>query len=455
MVSVRGMKLSNFPELVKELDFDIHKELDTSLIPAGSNKKLSWICNICKTSYERCPNQRTRSNSACPNNQCMLKKRSDTNAKKFGWQVHYDKPKEDVVENRTNSIPEPSIQDEEVWKDLPTDMKLSKYQVSSLGRLKNKSKDYIFNPNPGKDGYIGSTFVTNDNSKQRYLFHVLLAKTFIENPENKPTVNHINTNKSDNRVINLEWATHSEQNKAINNLPYKSRGKSINQYDLNNNFIKKWDKAIDAETELKINRKNILKVLKGERKQSVGFIWKYCEIEEVLDGEVWRQIPLGEDFIDVFASTLGRIKINDIISYGTLRKSGYFQTKIKNKVKNKSKSFQVHRLICMTFLDNPENKPFVNHKDLNRSNNRLENLEWITHKDNVNHQLDLNNRQKSNVRSKRVLQIDSIGNVIAEFDSVSQAAKKTKLNNSGINWCCSGFRNTKTCGGFTWKYKSD
>jgi hypothetical protein len=79
-----------------------------------------------------------------------------------------------------------------------------------------------------------------------------LLLLFIDNPENKPTVNHINIKRDDNRVINLEWATYSEQSYKENRNKYTTTGKSVNQYDLNGNFIKTWNKAIDAENELKI-----------------------------------------------------------------------------------------------------------------------------------------------------------------------------------------------------------
>ena len=78
----------------------------------------------------------------------------------------------------------------EIWKDLPKDLKLSKYEVSNFGRIKNK--DYIFNPSPKKRGYLSGVFVSDDDTRKPYLFHRLVAKAFIDNPENKPTVDHIN-----------------------------------------------------------------------------------------------------------------------------------------------------------------------------------------------------------------------------------------------------------------------
>lgn len=369
-----------------------------------------------------------------------------------------------TLENKKNmsikidkkQIPEPSENDIEEWRDLPQELLLSKYQVSNLGRIKNKRTQYILTENPRKDGYISNTLLLDDNTRKSIYAHVLIAQTFLDNPENKPTVNHINIKSHDNRVINLEWATYSEQSFKENKNKYKTRGKSINQYNLDGTFIKTWDKAIDAETELKIDRRNILDVLKGRHKTSRGFIWKYNIVDTSIKNEIWKDCLLGNDYDKVLTSNLGRIKVKDNNpNYGTLRKNGYCDVKVFNNKENKYKTFRVHRLVCLTFLENPENKPFVNHKDENRSNNKLENLEWMTNKENVNHSLNLNNRVKENKRSKIVVQIDPKTNkVIREFQSISVASKETKANYNSISWCCKKFRGQVFAGGYKWSYKT-
>lgn len=452
-MSVKGKFLSEFPNIIKEIDLTKHVDLDTSKIQAGSNKIiLNWICIYCKESYKRNVNSRIRTNSCCPKRECMLLKRSKTNNENFGWEPKYHLDKRDIIDKK--EIPEPSEKDIENWKDLPQDLLLSKYQVSNLGKIKNKRTQYILTQNPRKDGYISNNLLLDDNTWKSIYAHVLIAKTFIDNPENKPTVNHINIKRHDNRVVNLEWATNAEQSFKENRNKYTTSGKSINQYDLNDNFIKTWNKAIDVEDELNINRKNILKVLKGERKQSGGFIWKYNIVDMTIQNEIWKDCPLGNDYVKVLVSNLGRVKVKDNPSYGTLRKNGYYDVKVLNNKEKKYKSFRVHRLVCLTFLENPENKPFVNHKDENRSNNKLENLEWMTNKENVNYSLNLNNRVKENKRSKIVVQIDPKTNkVIKEYQSISIASKETKANYNSISWCCKKFRGQVFAGGYKWSYK--
>lgn len=110
--------------------------------------------------------------------------------------------------------------------------------------------------------------------------------------------------------------------------------------------------------------------------------------------EIWKDIPCYEGYYQV--SNHGRIKFLERICYNGF---GYFTKKekilcIKQKtgyitkclmVDNIGKSYYVHRLVALSFITNSENKPFVNHIDGNKQNNRSENLEWVTAKENTRH----------------------------------------------------------------------
>ena len=100
----------------------------------------------------------------------------------------------------------------EIWKDIKDFEGL--YQVSSLGRVKFVLNNKIRKPY-NQDRYSSINFRKNTINKT-YRIHRLVAEAFIDNPENKKTVNHINGDKFDNNVKNLEWATYKEnQNHAI------------------------------------------------------------------------------------------------------------------------------------------------------------------------------------------------------------------------------------------------
>ena len=113
---------------------------------------------------------------------------------------------------------------------------------------------------------------------------------------------------------------------------------------------------------------------------------------------------------------------------------GYKSVELFNN--NGSKRLLIHRLVAQAFIPNPDNLPYINHKDEDRANNRVENLEWCTAQYNSEYSL-----------GKRVLQLDSEGNVVKEWESASKAAKEFGINHQVILGCC---YNTT---GFNWKFK--
>ena len=93
-----------------------------------------------------------------------------------------------------------------------TNIQGSNYSVSNIGNIKNnKSKQILKSGDNGK-GYL-FCFLWKYNKSKRFYVHRLVAQTFIPNPDNKPCVNHIDGNKENNNVNNLEWCTHSENMK--------------------------------------------------------------------------------------------------------------------------------------------------------------------------------------------------------------------------------------------------
>jgi hypothetical protein len=122
-----------------------------------------------------------------------------------------------------------------------------------------------------------------------------------------------------------------------------------------------------------------------------------------------------------------------------------------------SKSFRIHRLVAVAFIENSENKEQVNHINGIKSDNRLDNLEWSTRSENVLHSYQKLNRiayqtgrfGKNSPSAVRVVQYDLNGNLVNKFDSQIEAAIATGIGKHNINKC---FKNkSKTAGGFMWK----
>lgn len=116
------------------------------------------------------------------------------------------------------------------------------------------------------------------------------------------------------------------------------------------------------------------------------------------------------------------------------------------------KNKRVHRLLCEAYLPNPLNKKHVNHKDGNKLNNSLDNLEWVTPKENAQHAVRIglcDKRRKA--QETKVNQLDLVGNFITTHVSLHEAERITGVTWQNISKVCRGLR--KTAGGYKWEYK--
>ena len=167
--------------------------------------------------------------------------------------------------------------------------------------------------------------------------------------------------------------------------------------------------------------------------------------------EIWKDKKDYEGHYQV--SNWGRVKS---IKFGKERilkltkdKDGYFFVNLYKN--NKSKTFKVHRLVAEAFLPNTDNLPLINHKDEDKSNNIVSNLEWCDRKYNCNYGTRNKRIGKSNTngkRSKPVLQYTLDGKFVREWESYREC-KRNGFNH--VSECCRG--KLKSCGGFIWRYK--
>nr|QBK92038.1 MAG: HNH endonuclease [Pithovirus LCPAC304] len=315
------------------------------------------------------------------------------------------------------------------WFDISEKMSLSSYQVTKNGEIKNKHTGLILSLKPNKIGYVRKA-LTSDNKKiVPLLLHVIIAETFILNPENKPIVDHKNRIRNDNRVENLRWATRKENAMNVPVRPTKTYPeKKVVQFDLKSGkCVKIWHSIRKASETLGISKTAIGQNCAGRSKSSGGYRWKWVE-EQNIEGEVWMNYR--ETQISV--STMGRVKLkHGRVTYGYNKSGQYLKVKIKTRAR------PVHILIAEVFIDNPLNFPVVNHKNGNKTDNRVENLEWMTHRMNIKHAWEIGlNKGNAKITGKTVIQHDANMKVIKTYISLHEASKKTNFNRRSISRSC-------------------
>lgn len=171
--------------------------------------------------------------------------------------------------------------------------------------------------------------------------------------------------------------------------------------------------------------------------------------------EIWKDIKGYEGLYQI--SNLGNVKS---LNYRNTRvkknltpkinKDGYLWVELrKNTI---PKPLLVHRLVGMEFIPNPNNYPEINHKDENKANNNVENLEWCTRTYNVLYSLDKHPKRRHGVKkvNENVVQKTLDGEVFEIYSNSLDAARKNKYSQWSILECCRG--NRKTAYGYKWEF---
>ena len=336
---------------------------------------------------------------------------------------------------------------EEVWKPIEN---FENYSVSIFGRIRNDQTNKILKLN-NKGGYLHVS-LTNNKIKKTFKVHRLVALTFIENTENKKEVNHKDKNKHNNHISNLEWNTHKENSihRTFNLTITDINKKIIYRLDkVTNDILEKYDSmekaaewvvTLGLTKNLHNGRNAISNSVNGLSSSSYGYKWKFEE-NLYLENEVWKQVP--NTIQTYYVSNLGRFKNASgmIVTNTKPCNNGYLRVTIDNKL------YKLHRIVAITFLENPHNKNQVNHKDGNKLNNSLENLEWMTNQENQIHKFQ---NGLGNSFTRKIIQYNLEYLELKCFDSIIKASKELGIGKSNISGVLSGSR--KTTGGFIFKY---
>lgn len=340
--------------------------------------------------------------------------------------------------------------EEEIWKLIKGYE--DSYAISTLGivyslRTKVYRKAFVTS-----GGYHMITLKVNGKCK-KISVHIVVAQHFIKNPKKKPEVNHIDGNKINNNISNLEWVTKSENCIHSHRVLQQKSGKVIQKLDEDNNVIEEFKTTLLAGKNANVSHQRISDACKLGKKVS-GYHWKYKKDSKI-------HTPVDTNYI--FVADIPDFPDYVITEYGdvySLKKKIYLEYRENTNgyrdvhicVDGKSYSKLIHILVTMSFHNlKPHPNMQVNHIDGNTRNNHFLNLEWVTASENTIHAIKLGLSKSTTQR--KICQYDLKGNFIKQFESMMMASKESGSNISSLVRACQG--KCKTSKGFVWKYAED
>lgn len=313
------------------------------------------------------------------------------------------------------------------------------YEISTKAIRNKKTKRILKGYIP--ENYYPSIKLKVNGKSKIYKIHRILAEHFIPNPNNYKYVNHIDGNKNNYSIENLEWVTSSQNIKhAFDTKLRKSVGtpKSMDLLDSTNTIIKVFPSVKDAAKYVGCTDRTISEHMKNKLRKNNTILIKnnilrYSLPPEDDPNEFWKTLIINNVKNEKYEiSDIGNIR-NTITKFLIKQhlSMGYMSVGIDGKQK------YVHRLVLSTFCDNFNSNFDVNHKDKNKLNNKLNNLENLSRKEHL-----------IKDHGKPVYYIEN--NIIVEYDSISLAAEAMNVQHSSIT---RSINNDGFCKNKKWKFK--
>jgi hypothetical protein len=273
----------------------------------------------------------------------------------------------------------------EIWKPITYENLKFIYMVSNLGRVKNTKTSRLLTPKP-TNGYLIVVLTYHGKIYKDHAIHRIVAHTFLENLYGKEYVNHINGDKTDNSIINLEWVTQKENViHSVNSGLITPRTRSVKQLTLDDIFIRTFASTTEASLSINKSRSAVEKACCGDNPTAGGFKWQYETANDLCDltnakfiiGYPRYKITTYGDVYSMLYKRAMKLQTNQ---------NGY--KLIQFSVNKAKKNYYIHQLVAKHFIPNPTNKPFVNHINGNKTDNKVSNLEWVTQSENTQHYYD-------------------------------------------------------------------
>lgn len=271
-----------------------------------------------------------------------------------------------------------------MWAAIPD---YPAYQCSNDGRIRNTETKKLRKLQE-KMGYHYCALHKPGSKSKNFRVHRLVALLFVRNkkPDKYTIVNHKDGNKLNNKSENLEWTTISGNNlHAANNSLTSVTKRRVAQY-VGEYLFEEYESLSDASKATGFNMSRIVEVCKGQRHDYEGYVFKYTDVnqnEKEIDPEKegYKQI---KTFPSYWISPKGEVYSKPFKKFMKLNKhkTGAMQIQLSRVDKSEAKGVKrstvlVHNLVGMYFLKKPKgNLNCIKHKDGNRENNNVENLEW-------------------------------------------------------------------------------
>lgn len=374
----------------------------------------------------------------------------------------------------------------EIWRTVEVN---KDYEVSNLGNVRSNKKKESRLLKPFKQGSMVKDIVNkgfylsvrllNNGVQKDYSVHRLVAIAFIPNPKNLPFINHKNGIRNDNRVENLEWCDNSyniwHSYNVLKNTNKKE--KSIVQYTKQGVFVKEWCSANEVERTLGINCSSISKVCRKEstRKTAGGYIWRFKGDDDISlnynkKSKVVQISKYGEK-IRIFDSIIEAgilLGISSCNIGGVCQKrrrgfnyAGGYIWRYESDFKEQEFGYFSNKTFVQMTLNNIFVREFKGTHSLvdeggfdllkvimccRGQRNSTNGFKWCIKEEGL--------QTRESKKEKAVVQLDKNMNFIAQFESSTDAERKTKIHSSNIIECCKMGLN-RSAGGYKWMYRID